>query len=199
MAKQIIISISREFGSRGHAIAKRVAEDLELPLYDRNILEAIAKEKDMKVEHLERFDEQPRNPLFTRSIGEHSNSMEEILANMQFEYLQKKADSGESFVVVGRCAETALKGREGLISVFVLGDKDEKIAHIKEEYQLSDLEASFKMVRHDVKRRAYHNRHSDFKWGDSRGYDLCLNSSRLGMEKAVAIIESCVKENRSGD
>lgn len=195
MTKQIIISISREFGSRGRAIAKKVAEDLGIPLYDRNILEAIAKEKHMEVEHLEKFDEQPRNPMFTRSVGEHSNSMEDILANMQFEYLQKKADSGESFVVVGRCAETALKGRVGVVSVFVLGDKDEKIAHIKEEYQLSDLEASFKMVRHDVKRRAYHNRHSDFKWGDSRGYDLCINSSRMGFEKAVEIIKTCVKEN----
>lgn len=194
MVKQIIISISREFGSGGHIIAKKVAQDLGIPLYDRNILEGIAKEKDIKVEHLEKFDEKPRNFMFTRSVGEHSNSMEEILVEMQFEYLQKKADSGESFVVVGRCAETALKGREGLLSVFVLGDKDDKISHIKEEYQLSDMEASFKMVRHDVKRRAYHNRYSDFKWGDSRGYDLCINSSRVGIERAAAMIEACVKE-----
>lgn len=194
MEKQIMISISREFGSCGRQIAEKVAEDLGLSLYDRNLLDAIAKEKDMNVEHLEKFDEKPRNPILSRSVGGHSNSMEENLVKMQFEYLQKKADNGESFVVVGRCAETALKGREGLVSIFVLGDKEEKLLHVKDKYQLSDSEATLKMVRHDTKRKAYHNRYSDFKWGDSRGYDLCINSSKLGIEKTASVIENYVKE-----
>lgn len=194
MEKQIMISISREFGSCGRQIAEKVAEDLGLSLYDRNLLDAIAKEKDMNVEHLEKFDEKPRNPILSRSVGGHSNSMEENLVKMQFEYLQKKADNGESFVVVGRCAETALKGREGLVAIFVLGDKEEKLLHVKDKYQLSDSEATLKMVRHDTKRKAYHNRYSDFKWGDSRGYDLCINSSKLGIEKTASVIENYVKE-----
>lgn len=193
MEKQIIISISREFGSDGHAIAKKVAKDLGLSLYDRNILDAIAEEKNMKVEHLEKFDEKPRNPILSRSVGGHSNSMEENLVKMQFEYLQKKADSGESFVVVGRCAETALKNKEGLISIFILGDKDAKVARVKEKYQLSDSEAALKMIRHDTKRKVYHNRYSNFKWGDSRGYDLCINSSKLGIADTASLIESYVK------
>lgn len=194
MEKQVMISISREFGSGGRRIAEKVAEDLGLPLYDRNLLDAIAKEKDVDAEHLQKFDEKPRNPILSRSVSGYSNSMEENLVKMQFEYLQKKADSGESFVVLGRCAETALKGREGLVSVFVLGDKEKKLVHVKDKYQLSDTEATLKMVRHDKKRKLYHNRYSDFKWGDSRGYDLCINSSRLGIEKTAAMIENYVKE-----
>lgn len=194
MEKQVMISISREFGSGGRQIAEKVAEDLGLPLYDRNLLDAIAKEKDVDAEHLQKFDEKPRNPILSRSVSGHSNSMEENLVKMQFEYLQKKADSGESFVVLGRCAETALKGREGLVSVFVLGDREEKLVHVKDKYQLSDTEATLKMARHDKKRKLYHNRYSDFKWGDSRGYDLCINSSRLGIEKTAAMIESYIKE-----
>lgn len=194
MEKQVMISISREFGSGGRQIAEKVAEDLGLPLYDRNLLDAIAKEKDVDAEHLQKFDEKPRNPILSRSVSGYSNSMEENLVKMQFEYLQKKADSGESFVVLGRCAETALKGREGLVSVFVLGDKEKKLVHVKDKYQLSDTEATLKMVRHDKKRKLYHNRYSDFKWGDSRGYDLCINSSRLGIEKTAAMIENYVKE-----
>lgn len=194
MEKQIMISISREFGSEGHAVAEKVARELELPLYDRNLLDAIAKEKGMDPEYLEKFDEKPRNPILSRSVSGHSNSMEENLVQMQFEYLQKKADAGESFVVVGRCAETALRDREGLISIFILGDKETKLAHVKDKYQLSDTEASFKMAAHDTKRKAYHNRYSEFKWGDSRGYDLCINSSKLGVEKTVAMIENYVKE-----
>ncbi len=194
MEKQIMISISREFGSGGRQIAEKVAEDLGLPLYDRSLLDAIAKEKNIDVEHLQKFDEKPRNLILSRSVGGHSNSIEENLVKMQFEYLQRKADGGESFVVLGRCAETALKGKEGLVSVFILGDKEEKLVHVKDKYQLSDSEAALKMVRHDTKRKAYHNRYSDFKWGDSRGYDLCINSSRLGIEKTAAMIESYVKE-----
>lgn len=194
MEKQIMISISREFGSGGRQIAEKVAEDLGLPLYDRSLLDAIAKEKNIDVEHLQKFDEKPRNLILSRSVGGHSNSIEENLVKMQFEYLQRKADGGESFVALGRCAETALKGKEGLVSVFILEDKEEKLVHVKDKYQLSDSEAALKMVRHDTKRKAYHNRYSDFKWGDSRGYDLCINSSRLGIEKTAAMIESYVKE-----
>lgn len=194
MEKQIMISISRKFGSGGRQIAEKVAEDLGLPLYDRSLLDAIAKEKNIDVEHLQKFDEKPRNLILSRSVGGHSNSIEENLVKMQFEYLQRKADGGESFVALGRCAETALKGKEGLVSVFILEDKEEKLVHVKDKYQLSDSEAALKMVRHDTKRKAYHNRYSDFKWGDSRGYDLCINSSRLGIEKTAAMIESYVKE-----
>lgn len=194
MGQQIMISISREFGSEGHAVAAKVAEKMGLPLYDRNMLDAIARELGMDVEHLEKYDEKPRNVVLSRSVGGYSNSMEENLVRMQFEYLQEKADSGESFVVVGRCAETALKGRDGLISVFVLGDREAKLSHVKEQYQISDTEAALKMARHDSRRKAYHNRYSEYKWGDSRGYDLCINSSRLGIEKTALMIENYVKE-----
>lgn len=194
MGKQMLISISREFGSEGHTIARKVAADLGITLYDRNILEAIAEEKETKVEKLEQFDEVPRNMMLTRSVGEHTSSMEDHLVNIQFEFLQRKADSGESFVVVGRCAETALKGRDGLIKIFILGDKEEKHQHIKEYFHISDGEATAKIIRHDARRKLYHNRYSEFKWGDSRGYDLCINSSRLGVDKTVKIIEEYIKE-----
>ncbi len=96
--------------------------------------------------------------------------------------------------MVGRCAETALKGRDGLIKIFILGDKEEKHQHIKEYFHISDGEATAKIIRHDARRKLYHNRYSEFKWGDSRGYDLCINSSRLGVDKTVKIIEEYIKE-----
>lgn len=196
MEKQIMISISREFGTGGHAIAKRIAKDLDIALYDRNILDALAKEKGIDVESLEKYDEKPRNPILSRRVGEHSNSMEEHLVNMQFEFLQKQAEEGESFVVVGRCAETALKGRKGLITIFILGDKEYKLENIKRKFRLSDKEATIKMTRHDAKRKAYHNRYSDMKWGDSRGYDICINAGRLGLSQTVAVIEEYIKQRR---
>lgn len=194
MSKQIIISISREYGSGGHEIAEKIARDLGLNLYDRNILEEIAREKNADVETLEKVDEKAGNRLFSRTVRGYSNSMEQNLAEMQFEFLQKKADKGESFVVVGRCSETMLKEREELVSIFVLADREAKIDHVMKKYNLSKEEAIAKNDRHDRTRKQYHNRHSEIKWGDSRNYDICINSSRLGLERTAEYLETYIKE-----
>ena len=120
MDKQLIISIGREFGSGGHEIAEMLAERFELNLYDKNLLEQIANDKNLNVKNLEKYDEKPRNMWMTRTVRGYSNSAEENLANMQFEYLKKAAADGESFIVVGRCAETILKNNPALISMFIL-------------------------------------------------------------------------------
>lgn len=196
--KQVMISISREFGTGGHHIAAIIAEDLGIKLYDRALLDHIAEEKGLDVKHLEKYDERPKLPFVSRRVNGYSNSMEDALVHLQTEFLQRKADEGESFVVVGRCAETALQGRTGLITIFVLGDKEDKLENVKRKFNLSDKEALRKMKRHDLTRKAYHNRHSERKWGDSRGYDLCINDSKLGINKTVALIEMYVKQRMEG-
>lgn len=196
--RQIMISISREFGTYGHHIAAMVAEDLGINLYDRALLDEIAEENGIDAKHLEKYDERPKIPIISRKVRGHSNSMEDALFHMQSEFLKKKADSGESFVVVGRCAESVLKGREGLITIFILGDELTKLQDVKKKFNLSDKEALKKMRRHDLKRKAYHNRHSAVKWGDSRGYDLCINDSKLGIEKTVELIERYIEERTRG-
>ena len=194
MGKQYIIALGREFGSGGHAIAEILAKELNIPMYDKNVLDHIAEEKGMDVAHIEQFDEMPKNSFFTRRVAGHTNSLEEHVAEMQFDYIKKKADSGESFIIVGRCAETALKGREGLISIFVLGDRECKIGRIMERYSLNREDAVAKMNRCDKKRKQYHNHYSDHKWGDSRTYDICVNSSRLGVEKTAAMLLDYIKD-----
>lgn len=190
---QTIISVSREFGSGGHLMAEKIAKEHGLKFYDRRLLDEIANENNIEVEILEKYDEKPRNNLLTRRVGSFSNSMEEILADMQFDYIRKKAENGESFVIVGRCAESVLKGRKELISIFVTGDEDYKLARVKEVYHLSEADALAKMRRHDRKRKKYHNKHSDFRWGDSRNYDLCINSSKLGIDQTAATLEDYIK------
>lgn len=191
---QTIISVSREFGSGGHVMAEKIAKDHGLHFYDRRMLDEIANENNIHVEILEKYDEKPRNAFLSRRVGAFSNSMEEILAEMQFDYIQRKADSGESFVIVGRCAETILKDHEGLISIFVTGNNDCKLNRVKEVYHLNEAEAIAKMRRHDKKRKQYHNRHSNFQWGDSRHYDVCINSSKLGLDKTADALENYIKE-----
>ena len=195
MAEQTIISISREFGSGGHEIAKKIAKDLDLKFYDRKMLDEIADSLDVKVELLEKYDEKPRNFFMTRRIGKHTNSMEEILAELQFDYIQEKAASGESFVIVGRCAETVLKDFDGLISIFISGERQFKIQRVMDQFQLNESDAVIKMARHDRKRKQYHNRHSEHKWGDSRFYYVCMNSAYLDVAGTADILEQYIKRD----
>lgn len=142
---------------------------------------------------LEKHDEKPRNFFLTRTVGKYTNSMEEIVADMQFDFIKEKAESGESFVIVGRCADSVLRGMEGLITIFVIGTKEAKVKHVMDKFDLSESEALIKMARHDKKRSQYHNRHSDGRWGDSRFYDLCINSSLLGIQGTVSILEDYIR------
>lgn len=184
MEKQLILSLSRQFGGGGHTIGNKLAEHYGIPLYDRDLLKMIASERNLDASELERYDEKPRNLLFSRSVHGYSNSPEDNIVQMQFDYLKKKADSGESFIIIGRCSEDVLKEYPGLISFFILGDREDRIRHTMEREALSYEEAEKRMESKDKKRKAYHNHYCKSKWGDSRNYDLSINSSRLGMEES---------------
>lgn len=190
MQKQVIISISREYGSAGHEIAEKIAKDLKLPLYDRRLLEKVAEEKQVDIAFLEKHDEKHKNVLLSRTVKGYSNSVEEAVAEMQFDFIRKEAQKGESFVVVGRCSEYVLAENPALVSVFILGDYEAKLKHVMEKFQLDEIQAAAKMKRGDLRRKSYHNSYTKQSWGDSRGYDLCVNSSKLGVEKTARIIEA---------
>ncbi len=188
MSKQMIISVSREYGSGGHEIARQLAERLGVSFYDRNMLDEIANEMDVDVANLHKYDEKRRIPIIRRTVRGHSNSPEEIVAEFQFDYLRKKAESGESFVVVGRCSEHILREYEGLIPIFILGDEEAKSKRVQMVRNVTDSEAKSIMARHDRTRKYYHNYHCPNKWGDSRGYEISVNSSKLGIENTVKLL-----------
>lgn len=195
MEKQIIISIGREFGSGGHIIAEAIAKRFELPLYDHNLLEHIAEEKNFDHKTLRKYEEKPKVKLFNKKVKGHTTSFSDHIAEMQFEYLQKKADNGESFVVVGRCSEFMLSHNPNLITIFILGDIPCKINRIKEVYGIDDDEEANRLrIKKDWERKTYHNYHCKGKWGDSRNYHFSINSSKLGIEKTVDILEQYIKE-----
>ncbi len=194
MAEQLIISVGREFGSGGHVIAEALAKRFGLELYDINILREIAVERNIDVSNLTKYDEVPKKRFISRNVRGYSNSPEENIANLQFEYLQKKAAEGKSFVVVGRCSEAILKEYKGLVSIFILADKECKVNRVKEIRSITAQEAEAVMQRHDKKRKEYHNYYCTGKWGDSRNYDISINSSRLGIEKTTDYLESYIRE-----
>ena len=194
MSEQVIISIGREFGSGGHEIAEKLSERFGLDMYDVNLLREIAVEKNLDASALEKYDEVPKKRFISRNVRGYSNSPEENIANIQFEYLQKKAKGGKSFVVVGRCSEAILKEYKGLITIFILADRDKKIERLGEVRNMSPSEAEVAMNKYDKKRKEYHNYYCTGKWGDSRNYDISINSSKLGIDKTVDYLESYIKE-----
>ncbi len=197
MSKQMIITIGREFGSGGHEIAERLASKMNLPLYDRKMISEVAEASGMDARIFEKYDEKPVNLLFSRTVNGYSNSIEDNIAEKQFDYLRKKAEAGESFIVVGRCAETIFKDNPNAFHLFILADKEAKLERVKKKYELSDSEALAKMYRHDKKRKIYHNRYSKGKWGDSRNYDLCVKSSSLGIENTVESLSEVIQKRFS--
>lgn len=193
---QLIIAISREFGSGGHEIAERIAKDFDLPLYDYNLMREIAKDKNLTNSHeLEKYDELPRSPINV-SIRGFSTSTTQNFAIMQFNYLKEKAENGDSFVIVGRCAETVLKDFDCMIPIFILADEDAKVKRIMRIYDMDKKEAISTIKSQNCKRKAYHNYYSTAKWGDSRLYEISINSSKLGIDGTVKFLEDYIKQRR---
>jgi len=196
MTKQLIISIGREFGSGGHEIAELLAQKFGLSLYDCNILEDIASEKNEDAFHLAKYDEMPKASIFSRKASGYFSSVEESVAEMQFDFLRLKASKGESFVVVGRCAETMLRPYPAMISIFIMGDHEHKVERVMKLYNLSRSEAESFIVKQDKKRKSYHNYYCEGKWGDSRNYDLCINSSKLGEKDTAEMLADYIMKRQ---
>ncbi len=193
MAKQRIIAIGREYGSGGHKIGEILAKRYGIPLYDKEMIELIAKEKNLDLDELKKYDEIPRNRLFSRTVNGFSNSPEETISQMQFDFLREKANSGESFVVVGRCATSILKDNENMVSIFVTGDLVYEATRISKMYRITEVEGEAMVEKVNKQRKQYHNYYCKEKWGDSRHYDLIINSSRVGIQNAADIIDSYIK------
>lgn len=190
---QLIISVGREFGSGGRVIAEELAKRFNIPIYDRHLITDIAEKTGLTPEEIEKYNENPKPHIIARSVRGYSNSIEDNIAEMQFDIIDKKAADGESFVVVGRCSETKLKKYPALVSLFVLGDISEKVKRVMKVYSLSEEEAQRLITKKDKKRKRYHNYHCTGHWGDSRLYDLSINSSRLGIEGTIDYLEEYIK------
>lgn len=199
MGKQIIISVGREFGSGGHEIAECLAKHYNIPLYDKEIFDHVEEKGSISAEVAKYFDEKPVNPIFYPVAMDGSYlPLEQTVANHIFDFIRAKGDKEkESFVIVGRCAEYVLRDNPNLISIFILGDKEVKKQRVMEKYELDEKAAYNKMKKADKMRKTYHNFYADGKWGDSRNYDICINSSTLGIDNTlntlIAYIDAAMK------
>ncbi len=195
---QLIISIGREFGSGGHEIAEKLAKHYDLPMYDHNMLREIASFMNVDADALHAYDETKKQKFFSRTVRGMSSCPATNVAQLQFKFIETKANMGESFVIVGRCAETVLKDNPNTVSLFILADRDVKAERVMKLYSKDKKGALALMDQHDKYRKQYHN--DNFpgkKWGDSRNYHLSVNSSKLGIDETVKFIISYIDACRA--
>ena len=198
MSKRFIIAIGREFGSGGKHIGRALAKELGVNLYDRNIVEKVAQELDVQAKYLEEFASKKKRHFFHRTVKGHTTSLEDHVAQMQFDYIRRLGEGDESFVIVGRCAEEILKDCNDVISIFVKGDREYKIQRVMKQFELDRAAAIEKMERHDKTRKYYHDRFCQGKWGQVDNYDLCINSTHFGTQGTADFLYEYVKKRIDG-
>ena len=186
MAKtSTIITIGRQYGSAGREIGYKVADELGIKLYDKEMLNRAAKESGICQELFETHDEKPTNSFLyslvmdTYSFGYSSGSYTDMPINhkvflAQFDAIKKIAEEGPC-ILVGRCADYALEGYDNVLSLFIHANLDARIRRI---------------LKTDKQRSSYYNYYSNKKWSSADSYDICLDSSVLGIDgTAEAIIK----------
>ena len=192
--KQILVTIGREFGSGGHELAAILSQRLQIRMLDRELIDELGKISEKLGELAEKYDEHQDSVLWSRRIGEFSNSISDNIAHQQFALIRRLADTGESLIIVGRCADQVLAGRQGLLRIFVRADLPHRISRIREKYQTGTDEEALRLIRKtDKSRKNYYRRHGDHKWGDSDNYDLTVNTSTLGLERTADLLEAYIR------
>lgn len=202
-----IITIGRQYGSAGREIGYKVAKDLGIKLYDKEMLDRAAKESGLCQELFETHDEKPTSSFLyslvmdTYSLGYTSGSYTDMPINhkvflAQFDAIKKIADKGPC-ILVGRCADYALEEYDNVLSLFIHAKMDARIRRIARIYDLTDAKARDIIVKTDKKRASYYNYYSNKKWGAAESYHMCLDSSVLGINGTAEAIEHLVelKEN----
>jgi cytidylate kinase len=190
-----IISIGRSFGAGGKTIGKKVAEAMNIPYYDSELLKETAKNCGLSEKYLASVDEKDiTDAALYMSVGFMTStytSVRQIAANAQSEVIQKIAEEGPC-VIVGRRANEILKDRKNLVSVFVTASVEYRTKRIMEREGLDEKSARKKVLRVDKERAAYYNQFGGDNWGYASTYDLCINTETFGDEKAAELIVKLV-------
>lgn len=202
MANNTIITIGRQYGSGGHDIGKQLAEELNIPFYDKALLERAAKDSGLCQEIFENHDEKPTNSFLyslvmdTYSLGYTTSSFSEMPLNhkiflAQFDAIKNIAKEGPC-VIVGRCADYALAEFPNVVNVFLHADLQDRIVRIARRHDLTDAKAKDLIIKTDKRRASYYNYYTSKKWGEAVGYDLSLNTATLGIEGTIHMIREFV-------
>ena len=199
-----VITIGRQYGSGGREIGKKLAEYFDIAYYDNELLSRAAKESGFCEEMLENHDERPTSSFLynlvmdTYSFGYNASHFVDMPIShkvflAQFDTIKKIASEGPC-VIVGRCADYALNDMKNCVHIFIYGDEDTKVKRIMKKYDMDAAKAKDTCIKKDRQRQSYYNYYSSKKWGRADSYDLCINSSVLGVEGTVKLLTQYVED-----
>ncbi|MEE0944689.1 MAG: cytidylate kinase-like family protein [Clostridia bacterium] len=205
MAKNIVVTIGRHYGSGGKEIGRKLADLMGVTFYDEELVTMAAETSKIDKDVLTDVDERATGSLLyslvmgggLRGITTpmyYEMPLNDKLFIAQSDVIKKLAKNG-SCVIVGRCADYVLEGEDcETLNVFLYADMDYKLERIQRLYNLDKKAAQDRINKTEKQRKAYYNFYTNKDWGNMNGYDLCLNISKVGIDHAVRIIKSCVDE-----
>lgn len=194
-----IYTIGREFGSGGKDVGVALANRLGVKCYGKELLAEAAKESGFCAEIFENHDEKPTSSFLyslvmdTYSFGGYSSApfldmpLNHKVFLAQFDTIKKIAEK-ESCVFVGRCADYALADHKECLNMFIHAKLDYRTQRVAKDLNLTMNKAKDLILKNDKQRASYYNYYTSKKWGDSRSYDLCLDSGEIGVEGCVDMI-----------
>ena len=197
----LIINIGRQIGSGGRLIGHRLAKDLGLKFYDKELLDLAVQESGFDTKFFERNDEQKgffKTLFYTFSsfAGESTPYANQLSAESLFKFQSdaiRHAAERDGCVFVGRCADYILREHPNCINIFITADLDDRIQRISEYHHISPKEAKKRCIEGDKRRADYYNYYTAKTWGAAQSYDICINTSVTGIEGAVEIIKQVIQ------
>lgn len=202
-----VISISREFGSGGRLIGKRLAAHLGIPCYDRTIIQKTAEKSGLSPDFIARAEERARSRFHLSiapvGIGTPAFANQGVPVShqaffAQADVIRELADEGPC-VIVGRCSDYVLGERPECLKVFIHADLPDRIERCVQDYHIPSDDMERRIIQMDRGRSNYYNYYTGHTWGDMRRYDLTLNSSVTGIQGAVDLIVALVRARTAQD
>lgn len=191
---KFVITIARQYGSGGKTIGKMLSEKLGVEYYDKDLIKKASEESGINIDLFANADEKTgglfskfKKPNYGGEVLDPSSSdftSEENLFNYQAKIIRDLAEK-ESCIIVGRAADFILKDRDDVLSVFIHAPQDYLISEASKRLSETGKELERKIAKIDKDRADYYKTHTGREWMDARNYDLCLDSSKLGLDKCV--------------
>ena len=195
MSNNVIITVGRQFGSGGHEVGRRLAAELGVKLYDKELLKLVAQESNICEAVLQDYDEKPTNSLLYSivmdvypSMNYVGNTLSQKIYQAQYDTIRKLGE-GASSVIVGRAADYILRDNPRLLSVFIHASMKYRVDRIREYEHISPEKAEDMIKQADKKRASFYNFQTEKKWGTAAAYNLSLDTSDIGIEGCVKVIE----------
>ena len=188
-----IITISREFGSGGRTIGKKVADKLGIPCYDSELIEKLAQESGFTKDYIKEAGEYTPGGFLASALSNRAfgPTNEDILWEIQCRVISELAEKGPC-VIVGRCADYILRDRKDCLHVFICSDMASRARRIVERYGQTPKAPEKRLAEKDQKRKVYYKNYTGRVWGQAQNYDICLNSGALGVDTcADMIVQLC--------